>query len=235
MSTPWPVIENMVLSRIAALKASDEVEGETNYLAIPKTNTQMEDAAFNRSAVRDMILDVTIEVVGFICKNEGDPRRINFAVLILLSNGATVPSSMGPYGNIADNLTGRALVRRSVAEVTERVANPGSLWSEPVYFFAIDGITIYHTVALANLEYFNYPRPATDYTNLTNLFSSMANFYPLGDEFAVVVADGAAGRLCMKAGSMVAEGARFLDAYYTGLKERGVSIQPVDFPAMPSN
>jgi hypothetical protein len=98
-------------------------------------------------------------------------------------------------------------------------------------------VKLYHTLtggAAAAVEYFDYPRPATDYTALTALFGSAANMMPLGDEFAVAISDGAAGRLCMKAGSLVSEGAQFLQAYYANLKERGVNIQPADFAAQPS-
>jgi hypothetical protein len=225
----------MVISRVGALLADSESGAETNYRVVPKTNAEMGDAAFNRSAIRDEIVGVTLEVISFICQDEGDPRRIPFRLTTNVLPGGTLPSSMGPYGAITDAATGRPLVPRSASEIQERVTNADNLWTVPVFFFAIDGAKLFHTVANAAVEYFDYPRPATTYSALDTLFGSMANFFPLGDEFAVVVADGAAGRLCMKAGSLVGEGQAFLQAYAAGLKERGVSVQPADFPAQPSS
>jgi hypothetical protein len=93
---------------------------------------------------------------------------------------------------------------------------------------------MYHTVSEANVEYFEIVREAETFADLSNLFLLESNVMPLGDEFAPVIADGAAGRLCMNAGSMVEQGAAFLQAYYSGLKERNVNVQPADFPAQPA-
>jgi len=235
MSTAWAHIENLVVTRIGALKADDEAVAETNYRVIPKTATQVSDAAFPVSSVRDEIVAVTVEVVAAICKNEGDTRRTLFAQTVFAASGLFIPTSMGPLGTIRDQSTGRPLVERSLSEVAERKANPGGLWTEPVYFYAISGDKIFHTVANAEITFFNYDRPATTYAQLDALFDTTGDNYPLGDEFAVVIADGAAGRLCMKAGSMVQEGRGYLEAYYTALKERGINLQPFQFPAYPAN
>lgn len=234
MPTPWIVIENLVISRIGSLKADSEADAEINYQVVPKTNNEMGDAAFNRSAIRDEILNVTVEVVAAICRNEGDTRRIAFRQAAIIPHRGGVPSSMGPYGRVMDVDSFRSMVPRSANEVTERAENADGFWSHPVYYYAIDGVTMYHTVEHVSLEYFNYDRPATTYAALDALFSTDGTFCPLGDEFAVVIADGAAGRLCMKAGSFVSEGAAFLQAYYAALKERGVSVQPFEFQPQPA-
>jgi hypothetical protein len=183
-----------------------------------------------------MIVDVTLEVIGYICKNEGDARRIPFLLTATVAHGGVLPSSMGPYGSIYDAASPYTpLTQRSASEIAARVANTDGLFTLPVFFYAIDGTRLLHTVASAKVEYFDYPRPAATYDALTTLFSSTTNLFPLGDEFAVVVADGAAGRLAMKAGSYVEGAQGYLQAYATGLKERNVSMQAANYPPQPTS
>jgi hypothetical protein len=104
------------------------------------------------------------------------------------------------------------------------------------FYYAIDGQKLYHTLAgNASVERFNFDRPATTYGALATLFSSMANFAPIDDEFGVVAADGAAGRVAGKAGSLISEAANFMQLYYQGLKDRGLNVQMIpDYSARPN-
>jgi len=237
MSTPFVFIESEVASRLAALKADDEPTGETNYRVIPKTNNEMDDGAFNRSAVRTAIVDTCIEIVGFICKTEGDPRRQQYRLTTTVAHGGQLPSAMGPYGAVYDAVTGRSLVERSASDIFDvRGQQSGGLLDGlNFYFYATDGTILYHTLSgNATVEYFKYDRPYTTYSELDSLFDAATDLSPLPDEFGVVAADGAAGRLCMKAGSFISEGAAFLQAYYTALRERGLNATASDFPARPA-
>lgn len=236
MATAWAFIEAEVFSRVGALVAEGSVStAETSYRTIPKTSTQIDDPAFSLSIVRTAIIDTTMEIIGAICKNAGDNRRNAFKLTASVAHDGAIPSSMGPLGAIYDAATGRPLVQRSASEVAERVANPSSTFTVAVFFYAIDGTRLLHTVSSATMEYFSYDRPATTFAELDALFDTTSDTFPLGDEFAVVVADGAAGRLAQKAGSYIEAASAFLQSYYTGLKERGVNVQPSDFAPQPTS
>lgn len=235
MATAWAFIEAEVFSRVGALiSEGSATTAETSYQTIPKVGV-IDDPAFNLSAVRTAIIDTAMEVIGAICKNAGDNRRNAFKLTASVAHNGAIPSSMGPLGAIYDAATGRPLVQRSASEVAERVANPSSVFTVDVFFYAIDGTRLLHTVSSATMEYFSYDRPATTFAELEALFDSTLDVFPLGDEFAVVVADGAAGRLAQKAGSYIETASAFLQSYYTGLKERGVSVQPSDFAPQPTS
>jgi len=156
-----------------------------------------------------------------------------------VGHGGDLPSSIGPYGAIFDPVTGRTLEDRSATEIQEIRDNANFAYGNPppVFFYkAIDGQKLYHTLAgNASVERFNFDRPATTYAALNALFASAANFAPIDDEFGVVIADGAAGRIAGKAGSLISEAANFMQLYYQGLKDRGLNVQMIpDFPPKPS-
>jgi hypothetical protein len=146
---------------------------------------------------------------------------------------------MGPYGAIFDGATGRHLEDRSATEIQEIRDNTNLVYGNPppaFFYKAIDGQKLYHTLAgNASVERFNFDRPATTYAALNALFASAANFAPIDDEFGVVAADGAAGRIAGKAGSLISEAANFMQLYYQGLKDRGLNVQMIpDYPPRPA-
>lgn len=241
MSTPYVFIEAEVLHRLNNLKADSASDAVISYETVPKTTTQVDDAGFAMTSVREQIIDTMLEIIGHICRTEGDSRREPFRLTQQVTHGFPLPASMGPFGSIYDpGPPIRRLIERSAEDIFRIRDNPNSVFgaSPPEFFYmAIDGNLLYHTLAgQATVDYFNYPRPATTYATLNALFSSAANLAPLTDEFAAPWADGAAGRIGMKAGAYIQEAGAYLQAYYTGLKERGLNVQiPADYPAQPSS
>lgn len=240
MSTGWIQIEAETLHRINSLKSDSPADAVASYELVPKTTTIADDAAFALTSVREAIVDTVMEVIGYICQTDGDPRRQQYKLTASIAHGGELPTSMGPYGAIFDPVTGRTLEPRSATEIGETRANPNNAFgvTPPAFFYyALDGQKIYHTLAAnASVEHFSFDRPATTYTALNALFASAANFAPIPDEFGVVVADGAAGRIAGKAGSLIAEAANFMQLYYQGLKNRGLNVRMIpDYPATPAS
>lgn len=239
MSTPWVFIEAEVQHRLNDLKSDSPADHVSSYETVPKTTTVADDAAFALTSVRAAIVDTVMEVIGYVCKTDGDPRRQLYKLVSSVAHGGELPSSMGPYGAIFDPATGRSLEDRSATEIQDIRDNVNFAYGNPppaFFYKAIDGQKLYHTLAAnASVERFNFDRPATTYTALNALFASAANFTPIDDEFGVVVADGAAGRLAGKAGSLISEAANFMQLYYQGLKDRGLNVQMIpDYPPKPA-
>lgn len=239
MSTPWPWIEAEVHKRLNNLKSDSPADAVASYELVPKTTAVVDDAAFSLTSVRVACVDTVMEIISLICKTDGYPRRLLYRLTALVAHGGNLPSSMGPFGAIFDSITGRSLEDRSATEIAEMVANVNFAYGNPpptFYHKAIDGQRLYHTLpGNATVEYFDFPRPATDYATLATLFGSMANFAPIGDEFGVVAADGAAGRRAGDAGSMISEAANFMQLYYQGLKDLGLNVEMIpDYKPRPS-
>jgi hypothetical protein len=239
MSTPWPWLESEVIKRLDDLKSDDPSIAITSYETVPKTATEADDAGFALTAVRVAIVDTVMEVIGYICKADGDPRRSLYKLTATVAHGGALPSSMGPYGAFFDASTGRSLDDRSATEIADIRENTNFAYGNPpptFFYKAIDGQKLYHTLpGNASVEYFDFPRPATTYTALNTLFGSMANFAPIEDEFGVVVTDGAAGRRAGDAASLISEAANFMQLYYQGLKDRGLNVQMIpDYPPKPA-
>ena len=241
MSTPYVFIEAEVLHRLNNLKSDSAADLVTSYETVPKTTTLVDDPGFALTSVREQIIDTMLEIIGHISRTEGDSRREPFRLTTAVSHGFPLPASMGPFGAIYDvGPPIQRLVERSAEDIFEIRRNINSVFGAApptFYYYAIDGNLLYHTLSgQATVDYFNYPRPATTYAALNTLFGSAANMAPLTDEFAAPWADGAAGRIGMKAGSYIAEAGAYLQAYYTGLKDRGINAQvPADYPAQPSS
>jgi hypothetical protein len=236
-STPWTTIEAQVFQRLGSLKSSTSPTAETRFKQVPKVADLDDDAAYPPISVRQMIVDTVVEVIGFICKTEGDPRRSHYKIIATLANGDLLPTSMGPYGAIYDPATKRSLVERSasdIADILEAKALGAIPTASKFYFYAMDGDKIYHSLTTSiELEYFDQPTPGTNFAAVDGLFASQVSIAPIPDELAIVVADGAAGRSCMKAAGLIEEGARFLDAYVAGLRERGLNATPPDYAPQP--
>ena len=238
MSTPWVFIESELLHRINSLKTDSAADAVASYETVPKTTAITDDAAFALTSVRAAIVDTVMEIIGYVCKVDGDPRRLLYKLTASVAHGGDLPTSMGPYGSIFDPLTGRSLEDRSAQEIADIRDNVNFAYGNPpptFFYKAIDGQKLYHTLATdASVERFNFDRPATTYAALNALFASAANFAPIDDEFGVVAADGAAGRVAGKAGSLISEAANFMTLYYQGLKDRGLNVQMIpDYPPKP--
>jgi hypothetical protein len=239
MSTPWPWIEGEVLHRLNDIKADDAALIIASYETVPRTANEADDVGFALTAVRVGIVDTVMEMIGNICRTDGDPRRLLYKLTATVAHGGDLPSSMGPYGAIFDALTGRSLEDRSAQEIADMRDNVNFVYGNPpptFFYKAQDGQKIYHTLpGNASVEYFDFPRPVTTYTALNTLFGSMANFAPIPDEFGVVAADGAAGRIAGKAASLISEAANFMQLYYRGQKDRGLNVRMIpDFPPKPA-
>jgi len=239
MSTGWVQIEAEVLHRINGMKTDSPADAVASYETVPKTTAIVDDAAFALTAVRAAIVDTALEVAAYVCKADGDPRRAQYKLPASVGHGGDLPSSIGPYGAIFDPVTGRTLEDRSSTEIAEMRANVNFAYGNPpptFFYKAIDGERLYHTLAAnATVEYYGFDRPATDFASLNALFDSTTDVAPIPDEFGVVVADGAAGRIAGKAGSLISEAANFMQLYYQGLKDRGLNVQMIpDYPPKPA-
>lgn len=229
------MVEAETLQRLGSLEAGTPQLAENRFVAIPKVIDEDDDSAFPRTAVREAIVMTVIEVIGILCRTEGEPRRSDYKIVSLVAHGGDMPTSMGPYGAIYDGSNNRSLTERSAQDIAEnrQMIIDGILPAGAGgYYYALDGDKIYHSLpGNASVEYFDAPIAATNFSLITPLFLSEAQKMPLADEFAPAVADGAAGRLMMRAGSMVAEGSAFLRVYVERLQNLGLTITPGDFPA----
>jgi hypothetical protein len=231
------MIEAQVFQRLGTLKGTTAVTSEARFKQVPKTADADDDAAFSPISVRLMIVDVTLELISYICKTEGDPRRIHYQLTASLNNGDGLPASMGPYGAAFDPITGTSMVERSATDIFD-ILKSKSIGAIPAssefYFYAMDGSRVYHTLpGFMSLQHYDILRPGANFNAVESLFATQVNISPIPDDLAVVVADGAAGRCCMKAASYIEEGQRFLDVYATALRERGFRAEPSDFPPQP--
>jgi hypothetical protein len=233
INTPWPFLESETLHRINDLGAGGN-PGDHNisYSTVPKIiNTHIDDAGWAPAGIQEIIVDTVIEIISLICKTDGDPRRDAYRLTSTVAHGGTLPTSLGPFGAIYDAAGGvnypmEPRTAREIAEIRENVNNVfGS--PPPVFrYYCIDGEVIYHTLSgNVTIERFDYPRPATNYTALNTLFSSLANISPIHDEFAPAVADGAASRLLAKFQSMRGQSQDFWQKYVQALQSRGLNAK----------
>ena len=142
-TTPWAMIEAEVYDRLNNLASTSIAMADTAYRTIPKTDAEVGDEAFPKTAIREAIVDVVMEVISFLCQTEGDPRRQQYRQTANVAHLGSMPSAMGPYGSIT--FDGRPMVPRPASIVAQRADNPGGIYQVDVYFYAIDGNTLFAT------------------------------------------------------------------------------------------
>ena len=236
MAVPWLEIERQVLANLNALGGNAESEKETIYQQTSALTTiQIGDEALFRTKVRAQIVEAHQQTIRFICLTDSHPRRSLYRQTASVAHLATLPSSMGPYGDFQATASETAEVVKlrphlSAQEVDDLVRDPSSRNGAPMPYYAIDSNTLHSVYTPVTVEYYDYPRPITDPSQLSTLFDSLLDVCAVPDEFVQVVVQIACGLLCLTFASN-REGQE--QAHFTMaeklLKEAGINVTPSDF------
>lgn len=234
VAVPWLEIERQVLATLNALAGNQESERETIYTQTSALlSTQIGDEAFYRAKVRDMVVEAHQQTIRFICLTDGHPRRVLYRQTASVAHLASLPSSMGPYGDFTATVGGSPLKlkpHQSPNEVDEILRDAGALHGVTVGYYAIDGNVLHATQSPVTVEYYEYPRPVTDPSQLGNLFDSLLDVCAVPDEFVQVVVQVACGLLSLTpaSGREDVASAHFTMATQL-LRELGINVTPNDF------
>jgi len=205
MAVPWLEIERQVYATLNALGGNQESDRETIYTQTSAlTNAQVGDEGFFRAKVRDAIVEAHQQTVRFICLTDGHPRRLLYRQTASVAHLGNLPSAMGPYGDFTATVSGvtrKLKPHLSANEVDEALRDAASLNGVEVYYYAIDGGVLHSTVTPVTVEYYDYPRPINDPSQLSTLFDSLLDVCAVPDEFVQVVVQMACGILSLTSAS----------------------------------
>lgn len=234
MAVPWLVIERQVYATLNSLGGNSESDRETVYTQTSAlTTTQVGDEGFFRSKIRDAIVEAHQQTIRFICLTDGHPRRVLYRQTASVAHLANLPSAMGPFGDFTVTVsatTHKLKPHLSPNEVDEIVNDSGSRNGVDLFYYAIDGNVLHATQTPVTVEYFDYPRPINDPSQLSTLFDSLLDVCAVPDEFVQVVVQIACGLLALTFASNREgqEQAHFAMAEKL-LKEMGINVTPNDF------
>lgn len=234
MAVPWLEIERQVYSTLNALGGNQESDRQTVYTQTGALATaQIGDEGFFRAKVWDAIVEAHQQTIRFICLTDGHPRRVLYRTTASVAHLGNLPSSMGPYGDftVTHNAATRKLKpHQSANEVDEIVNDPGSRNGVDIFYYAIDGNVLHATITPVTVEYYDYPRPVTDPSQLGTLFDSLLDVCALPDEFVQVAVQFACGLLSMTAaGGREEVASGHFAAARDLLRELNINVTPNDF------
>lgn len=234
MAVPWLVIERQVLSGLNSLGGNSESDRETIYTQTSAlTTTQIGDEGFFRSKIRDAIVEAHQQTIRFICLTDGHPRRVLYRQTASVAHLANLPSAMGPFGDFTVTVsatTHKLKPHLSPNEVDEIVKDSGSRNGVDLFYYAIDGNVLHATQSPVTVEYFDYPRPINDPSQLSTLFDSLLDVCALPDEFVQVAVQIACGLISlMSASGREAAAAGHFATARELLRDLGINVTPNDF------
>lgn len=234
MAVPWLEIERQVYATMNALAGNSESDREAAFTATSAlTSGQIGDQGFFRSKVREAIVEAHQQTIRFICLTDGHPRRVLYRQTTSVAHLGLLPSSMGPYGDFTVTSSGSPVKLKphlSVNEIDEVLRDNASLNGTLQFYYAIDGTVLHSTITPVTVEYFDYPRPVNDPSQLSTLFDSVLDVCAVPDEFVQVVVQIACGLLALTfaSGREGTEQAHFGVAEKM-LKDLGINVTPNDF------
>lgn len=234
MPVPWLEIERQVLADLNVLGGNSESDRETIYQQTSALSTaQIGDEAFFRTKVRDQIVEAHQQTIRFICLADGHPRRVLYRQTASVAHLGTLPSSMGPYGDFTCTFNSEPRKLKphlSASEIDDIQNDLLSRNGVDQFYYAIDGHTLHATQTPVTVEYFDYPRPVTDPSQIGTLFDSLLDVCAVPDEFVQVVVQIACGLLAMTyAGNREGQEQAHFTMAEKLLKDLGINVTPSDF------
>lgn len=178
MSVPYHEILAACALRTNALVGAKAGPLETTYNTRPLTAANFQSSIFPFSDYRTAILGAEEKLAQVIAKSgDEDQRAYLMAQTSALANGAVLPSVssgglsiLGPFGATLDGTdTTIVCTKQPVQVIRRRLATP-SLWTIPVYWFAIVGNRIEHTRTTVVREC-----PVYDYATRKTAFTANGN------------------------------------------------------------
>lgn len=236
MAVPWLDIERQVLANLNVIGGNSESDRETIYTQTSVlTNAQIDDEGFFRAKVRDQIVEAHQQVIRFICLTDGHPRRVLYRQTASVAHLGNLPSSMGPFGEFRATITPLSAVgtlrpHLSATEVDEIARDLNVHLGAPMPYYAIDGNVLHSVYSPVTVEYYDYPRPVTDPSQLSTLFDSLLDVCAVPDEFVQPVVQVACGLLAMTfAGGREGQEQAHFGLAERMLRELGISVTVNDF------
>lgn len=240
ITTYW-AIEREVMDLLNILKSDDVATAESTFVkSSGLVDSDVDDAAFPKSAVRRHILTAQQLIVLAIIQTEGHPRRRDYMKTTNVAHLAQLPSGIGPIGAIYDDVTGESYTLRSVDDVNRIRRNPISVGGvTPTFrYYALDGTRIFLTNSYAILEYADYNDFAGfSQANIDAAFSTSAvlsfTTILLPDEFAPALVFASVAIAAGKAAGYTDAGSYYGQLFQAAMEIQGVRKVPLDFRAEP--
>lgn len=176
MSVTWQRVLAETGVRINALTGATAALLETAYTTSPLTTTQFQSTIFNFASVVDAVLNAEEKLAWAIADTGDHPWRQYLASTTAdLADKATMPSSstgskpiVGIWGAVVDSTSSIVCSQMPLDMIRRRVANAGSYYVCPVYWYSITGGRIEHTRTNVKVECCIYSRSDSATTLASN-------------------------------------------------------------------
>lgn len=172
MAVTYQQLLHSTALRANALVGAQAATLETTYATAVLTSTNFKSADFPFSSFRDAILQAEQDFVNAVAFTGQHPFRRNIAATsAAVTSGSTLPTqssgsipAVGIFGAILDASDGLPLVEMPLDVILRRNRNANSHYVVPVYYYKIDGNTVFHTRTSVTFELCVYSR-ATQVTS----------------------------------------------------------------------
>lgn len=166
MSVPYNVVLRQIGIRINALTGATAATLETAYTTSPLTTSQFQSTIFSFTSVKDAVLTAEEALANAIAETGDHPLRQYIASTTAdVADKATLPSTstgskpiIGIWGAVVDSSTSVVCSQMPLDMIRRRVANSGSVYVCPVYWYSITGGRIEHTRTNVKVECCIYSR-----------------------------------------------------------------------------
>lgn len=139
--------------RVDALVGAQKAALETTYTTRPLTDANFQSAIFPFSDFLAACGWAEQQIAGAIADTGNSPYqayiRSNTATII---NGGPLPAVdksgvpiIGIWGAVKDGTSGNVCFKKDLSEIQRRVTNANNFWVVPVYYYRMEGLSIYHT------------------------------------------------------------------------------------------
>lgn len=163
MSVAYRIPLRELALRINAVLATTTAAMETAYTTSPLTSTQVGSPIFPFTAVVDTLLMAEARFVNVIANSSHPYRSYLRGLTSSVANETAMPTTtsgtvpiVGIPGSVYDATDGTPCVQRPLQEVLIRSRNSGSFFRAPVYWYQINGETVYHTRTNVVIEVCQY-------------------------------------------------------------------------------
>lgn len=176
MSVTWQRVLAETALRVNALTGATATNLETAYTTSPLTTSQFQSTIFNYASVVDACLNAEEQLAWAIADTGDHPwRQYLAAVTADQADKATLPSIssgskpiVGIWGAVVDSSNSIVCSQMPLDMIRRRVANAGSVYVCPVYWYNITGGRIEHTRTNVKVECCIYSRSDSATTLASN-------------------------------------------------------------------
>ena len=231
MAVTYQSLESQVMLEMNAHLAATVAAAESIYAkTTAKADAEVGDSLFFLSRIREAIIDAQQQVIRFICRTEGHPRRVNYRTVQSVAHRGTLPSAMA-YGAVyyGSGSTSREMDELAPSDITSFLNDAGASNGVAAYYYAKSGNMLLCTVTPVNVETFDYTRPVSHASGLAALFDSTSDVIGAPDEFVPAIVHLACGHLALTAGSYQEQAAAHFQVAKDALEGAGVRVETGDF------